>query len=117
MNFKVVMKEEAKQLRPEGWFNAVAGALHSGDDVINGELELEIGHFLPGGKTSDLKAELETIFYVQKGEMNITMDDGIGYTLYLGDSIHIGVDTGYRLFNASSSPAELVVMKIQPNDA
>ena len=59
-------------------------------------------------------ANFEMVYYVQKGEMTVSLDDGKDYVLHAGDSLHFGPGTGRACKNTGVECAEMITVMIKP---
>ena len=114
MAFKVTLRKDGIPYDSGYHYNCRTTILHAPEDVDNGELEVGLDLYLPGAGTNPVPAELETIYYVQKGEMTADMGDGQEHVLKVGDSIHFGRGAKCAMKNKASAPAEVLAMRIKP---
>lgn len=114
MNFRVTQRIQARPYEADGHYNCLTYRLHGSEDVEKGELELDLNHFLPGGGVAQAPAQLETIYYVQVGEITAILDEGREEILHVGDSLHFGRGFACGLKNASCTPAQVLTMRVCP---
>ena len=113
MSYKITMKNEAVQYEAPGHFECKTTRLHNPADVNNGTIVMGLSHFLPGGGAEMAVAKFEMVYYIQKGEMTVTMDDGTEHVLQAGDSIHFGPGTGRACKNTGVVGSEMIVIMIK----
>ena len=92
MSYKITKKNEATKYEAPGHFECLTTRLHNPEDVNDGTIVMGLSHFLPGGGANMAPAKFEMVYYIQKGEMTVTLDDGKEYVLSL---IHICSATGF----------------------
>lgn len=115
MSYKIVQKHEAYRYEAPGHFDVLTTRLHDPDDVNAGQLIMGLSHFLPGGGTELGSNPKESIYYVQKGELTMTTDNG-EFVLHEGDSFHCGPDTQKAVRNTGASVCEMLVVLTTPHE-
>jgi len=114
MSYKVTKKNEAYIYQAPGHFECQTTRLHDPADVNEGTIVMGLSHFLPGGGANMAPANFEMVYYIQKGEMTVSMDDGKDYVLHAGDSLHFGKGTGRACKNTGCDVAEMITVMIKP---
>ena len=114
MSYKITMKNEATKYEAPGHFECLTTRLHNPDDVNDGTIVMGLSHFLPGGGANMAPARFEMVYYIQKGEMTVTLDDGKEYVLHAGDSLHFGPGTGRACKNTGVECAEMITVVEYP---
>jgi quercetin dioxygenase-like cupin family protein len=116
MSYKITRANEAARYEAPGHFDVCTTRLHNPVDVNDGRIAMGLSHFLPGGGASKSSSPSEIIYYIIKGEISVTLEDGI-FVLKAGDSIHLGPMTTKEIKNTGIVTAEMLVMalpKAQP---
>jgi quercetin dioxygenase-like cupin family protein len=116
MSYKITRANEAARYEAPGHFDVCTTRLHNPVDVNDGRIAMGLSHFLPGGGASKSSSPSEIIYYIIKGEMSVTLEDGI-FVFKAGDSIHLGPMTTKEIKNTGIVTAEMLVMalpKAQP---
>ena len=114
MSYKVTKKNKSYKYEAPGHFECLTTRLHDPADVNDGTIVMGLSHFLPGGGAKMAPAKFEMVYYIQKGEMTVTMDDGKEYCLKAGDSLHFGPGTGRACQNTGVECAEMITVMIKP---
>ena len=114
MSYKIVRKADAYPYEAPKHYNMLATRLHNPQDVNDGVLTVGLSHFLPGGGANMAPAKFEMVYYIQKGEMTVSLDDGKDYVLHAGDSLHFGPGTGRACQNTGVECAEMITVMIKP---
>jgi quercetin dioxygenase-like cupin family protein len=114
MSYKVTMKNESVQYEAPGHYDCKTTRLHNPADVNDGTIVMGLSHFLPGGGANMAPAKFEMVYYIQKGEMTVSLDDGKDYVLHAGDSLHFGPGTGRACKNTGVDCAEMITVMIKP---
>ena len=113
MSYKVTLKNESYKYEAPGHYDVLTTRLHNPEEVNDGTIVMGLSHFLPGGGAEMAVAKFEMIYYIQKGEMTVTMDDGTDHVLQAGDSIHFGPGTGRACKNTGVVGSEMIVIMIK----
>ena len=111
--YKVTKANEAYTYEAPGHFDVRTTRLHDPEDV-DGQVTMGLSHFLPGGGCEMAKAPKELIYYIIKGEMTVTTEEGAEILLQKGDSIHIGVGQGRAIRNTGIASAQMLVVLCPP---
>ena len=114
MSYKVTRANESVPYEAKGHFDVRTTRLHNPEEVNDGLCVLGLSHFLPGGGANMAPANFEMVYYVQKGEMTVSLDDGKDYVLHAGDSLHFGPGTGRACKNTGVECAEMITVMIKP---
>ena len=114
MSYKVTKKDESYKYEAPGHFECLTTRLHDPADVNDGTIVMGLSHFLPGGGAKMAPAKFEMVYYIQKGEMTVTLDDGKEYCRKAGDSLHFGPGTGRACQNTGTECAEMITVMIKP---
>jgi quercetin dioxygenase-like cupin family protein len=109
MSYKITRSNEATIYEAHGHFDVRTTRLHNPLEVNDGRLVMGLSHFLPGGGASQNAVPTEFIYYVLKGEMSVTLDDGT-FVLKAGDSIHCEPMTKKEIKNTGIITAEMLVI-------
>lgn len=113
MSYKVTKANEATPYEAPGHFDVRTTRLHNPGDV-DGQVNLGLSHFLPGGGAEMAKAPFEMMYYVVEGEMTVTTDDGQEHVLHAGDSIHFNAGQGRAPKNTGIRCAQMLVVGCPP---
>jgi len=113
MSYKITRSNEAARYEAPGHFDVRTTRLHNPVDVNDGRIVMGLSHFLPDGGASKSSSPAEIIYYIVKGEMSITLDDGT-FILKAGDSIHLGSMTTKEIKNTGIVTAEMLVILLPP---
>ncbi len=113
MSYKITRANEAARYEAPGHFDVRTTRLHNPADVNDGRNVMGLSHFLPSGGASKSASPAEIIYYIIKGEMSITLDDGTS-VLKAGDSIHLGPMTAKEIKNTGIVTAEMLVILLPP---
>jgi len=115
MSYKVVKKEEAQAYIAKGHYDMRGTHLHIPEDV-GGSIALNHSHFLPGGYAEMGKAPVEMLYYILRGEMTVTLDDGAVFVLGPDDSIHFSQGQVREVRNNGCVTAEMLVIACAPSN-
>ena len=113
MSYKVTKRNEAYRYEAPGHYDVLTTRLHDPTDVNEGTIVNGLSHFLPGGGANMAPARFEMFYYIQKGEMTVTLDDDKQYVLHAGDSLHFGPGTGRACQNTGVECAEMITVMIK----
>ncbi|MBQ4370440.1 MAG: cupin domain-containing protein [Oscillospiraceae bacterium] len=114
--YKVTKRNEAYKYDAPGHFDVRTTRLHDPQDVNDGTIVMGLSHFLPGGGANMAPANFEMVYYIQSGEMTITIGEDDGdkeYVLKQGDSIHFGKGTKRACLNTGVETAQMLVIMIK----
>ncbi|MCD7922607.1 MAG: cupin domain-containing protein [Clostridiales bacterium] len=113
--YKITKKEDSYTYTAPGHLDCKTQRLHDPQDVDGGRLVNGITYFLPfGGGTEMGKNPAESIYYIKKGTMKFTAEDGTEAILTEGDSVHIASNYGKMVTNVGAESAEMVVILLPP---
>jgi len=109
--YKVTKANEAYRYEAPGHFDVRTTRLHDPEDV-GGAVTMGLSHFLPGGGAEMAEAKKELVYYIIKGEMTVSFDDGSSVKLERGDSIHIAAGTNRAIENTGIASAQMLVVLV-----
>ena len=118
MSYKVTARNEAVRYEAPGHYDVNTTRLHNPADVNNGTIVMGLSHFLPGGGANPAPANFEMIYYIQHGEMTVSLTNEDGtvsdYVLHDGDSVHFGKGTVRGCKNTGWESAQMITIMIKP---
>lgn len=115
MSYKITKVDESYTYEAAGHHDCLTTRLHDPQDVNEGAITMGLTHFLPGGGTDFGSNQKESIYYIIKGEMTVTTDDG-ETVLRAGDSFHCGPGTSKAVKNTGTSSAKMLVALTDPSN-
>ena len=113
--YKVTKKEECCIYEAAGHNECKLTRYHDGAEVEDGRLWFSRSHFLPHGGGTNFGANgIESIYYVEKGKLLFTGEDGKETILEEGDSVHIAANSAKSVTNVGTDTAVMLVFYLPP---
>ena len=108
---KIIRKNEYAGYEAAGHFNVKCERIHAPQMSGTEHLIMSVSCFEPGGgaETAAVGAGAELIYYIAKGEMELTTPEG-KTILRAGDSAYFKAGDERSVLNVSSEPAEMLVI-------
>lgn len=109
MSYKIVRKEEATVYEAPGHYGVIPTRLHNPQDVNDGRMICGLSHFEVGGGCKFGSNQLESIYYIISGTMDLECEDGTKTTLHAGDTFHCGPGTKKGIQNNGTTVCQMLV--------
>lgn len=108
---KITRNDELVQYNPKGHYNMLARRAHSADVSGTKQLTVGLSTFQPGGgaESNTVPAGMELVYYIVKGEMELTTPEGVT-VLKAGDSALFQEGDTRSVVNKSNEPADMLVI-------
>lgn len=114
---KITRSDELVQYNPKGHYNMLARRAHSADVSGTKQLTIGLSVFNPGGgaETSVVPEGMELVYYVVKGEMELTTPAGVT-VLKAGDSALFQAGDSRSVVNKTDGESHMLVISAKlPN--